>query len=120
MPLYDFRCRVCGRVFEAMAPMDGSDGVCGCGGAATRLVSAGRAYRADADWIASVTDVVDKASPSPHVRAFLADPSRANYRRFLRGEKIRPMEEGEFRLPAARNDAVRREVRERFIARNGL
>jgi putative FmdB family regulatory protein len=119
MPLYDFECRVCGQVFEAMAPVEGGDGVCACGGRAKRLVSVGRAYRADADWLESVTAVADKDSPSPHVRAFLAEPSRAHYRNWLRGEKIRPLEEGEFRLRTPPpTDAVAREVRERFVARN--
>lgn len=118
MPLYDFRCRVCGRQFEAMAPMDDSAGVCACGGTADRLVSVGGGYRADAAWIDSVTTVVDKESTAPHVRAFLADPSRAHYRDWLRGEKLRPLEDGEFRRPEPGNDALRREVRERFAARH--
>jgi len=121
MPLYDFACRACGRTFEAMAPMDGGDAVCACGGTAARLVSVGRAYRADADWLASVTAVVEKDSGKPHVRAFLAEPCRANYRRWLRAEGLRPMEDGEFRrAPADRQDGMRREVRQRFAARRGL
>ena len=121
MPLYDFACRVCGRVFEAMAPMDQIEDVCACGGSAKRLLSIGRGYRADADWLPSVTAVVDKDSSAPHVRAFLAEPSRANYRRFLRGEGIRPQEPGEER--ARRPDpgpALCREVFERCKARRGL
>ncbi len=120
MPLYDFECRACGTVFEAMAGMDGGDGACACGGAARRLVSVGAAYRADADWIASVTAVADKESREPHVRAFLADPSRANYRRWMRGEGLRPMEAGESRRPPQRSGEARREVLERFKARRGL
>ncbi|BAH73917.1 zinc ribbon domain-containing protein [Solidesulfovibrio magneticus] len=121
MPLYDFACRVCDREFEAMAPMDRTENICTCGGSAKRLLSVGRGYRADADWLPSVTAVADKTSPAPHVRAFLAEPSRANYRRFLRGEGIRPQEPGEER--ARRPDpgpAVAREVLERHKARRGL
>ena len=119
MPLYDFECQVCGRVFEAMAPVEGGDGVCACGGGTKRLVSVGKAYRADANWLESVTAVADKDSPSPHVRAFLAEPSRAHYRNWLRGEKIRPLEDGESRRAASPpTDVVAREVRERFAARN--
>ncbi len=120
MPLYDFACRVCGREFEAMAPMDQPEEVCACGGLAKRLLSVGRGYRADADWLPSVTAVVDKESSAAHVRAFLAEPSRANYRRFLRGEGIRPQEPGEER--ARRPDlgpALSREVLERCKARRG-
>ena len=120
MPLYDFACRQCGCVFEAMAAMDGGDMPCPCGGLAARLVSVGGGYRADADWIASVTAVVEKDSAKPHVRAFLADPSRANYRRWMRGEGIRPMEPGDFRrAPDGRAERARRETLERFAARRG-
>jgi len=122
MPLYDFACQTCGRVFEAMAAMDAGDGLCACGGAAKRLVSVGTAYRADADWIESVTAVVEKGSDKPHTRAFLAAPCRTTYRQWMRGEGIRPMEAGEFR-PApepAPATSVRHDVWERFKARRGL
>lgn len=120
MPLYDFECRVCGRVFEAMAAVAAEEGRCACGGSAGRLVGVGRAYRADAPWLETVAAVVEKDSPKPHVRAFLAEPSRANHRRWMRGEGIRPLEEGECRRVASGGEAVRREVGERFAARRGL
>lgn len=102
-----------------MAAVDDGDGRCACGGGAKRLVSVGRGYRADADWLVSVTDVVEKDSDKPHVRAFLAEPSRANYRRWMRGEKLRPLESGEGRTPSARDSAAAREVLERHKARCG-
>ncbi|MYL84872.1 zinc ribbon domain-containing protein [Desulfovibrio aerotolerans] len=117
MPLYDFTCRVCGRTFEAMAAMDGGEEICVCGGSARRLVSVGRGYRADGDWLASVAAVAEKDSDKPHVRAFLAEPSRANYRRWIRGEGIRPLEDGESRRRATTPPAVSHEVLERFKAR---
>ena len=103
-----------------MAPMDRTEDICACGGSAKRLLSVGRAWRADADWLPSVTAVVDKESSAPHVRAFLAEPSRANYRRFLRGEGLRPQEPGEER--DRRPDpgpALSREVFERCKVRCG-
>jgi putative FmdB family regulatory protein len=120
MPLYDFECRECGRIFEAMAAIDARDGLCACGAAARRLVSVGSAYRADADWLESVTAVVEKGSDKAHVRAFLADPSRANYRRWMRGEGLRPMEAGEFRPAPATAGGAGTEVWERFKTRRGL
>lgn len=120
MPLYDFECRVCGRTYEALAAMDRSEGLCACGGSARRLVGVGAAYRADADWIESVTAVVEKDSPKPHVRAFLAEPSRANYRKWLRGEGLRPQDDGESRPAPVRDEAARAEVWDRFAARRGL
>ncbi|MHC1713532.1 MAG: zinc ribbon domain-containing protein [Solidesulfovibrio sp.] len=120
MPLYDFECRECGRFFEALAAMDADDGRCACGAAARRLVSVGSAYRDDADWLESVTAVVEKGSDKSHVRAFLADPSRTNYRRWMRGEGLRPMEAGEPRPSPAKAGEVHREIWERFKARRGL
>lgn len=117
MPLYDFACRVCGRTFEALARMDEGDGVCVCGGTADRLLSVGRGYRADADWLPSVREVVDKDSAKPHVRAFLAEPSRANYRRWLAGEGLRPLESGEYRRPPSSGSELARETYARFAAR---
>lgn len=122
MPLYDFSCPACGGVFEDLCPPHGPEPACpGCGGQARRLVSVGRGYRADADWIASVTRVVDKDNPAPHVRAFLADPSRATYRAWMRGEGLRPLEPGEGtrREDAARRACAtsRREAMARFAAR---
>ncbi|MDQ7833688.1 MAG: hypothetical protein RDU30_18325 [Desulfovibrionaceae bacterium] len=68
-------------------------------------MSVGQGYRDDADWIASVTRVVDKDNPAPHVRAFLAHPCRAAYRAWMRGEGLRPLEPGE---ETRRRDADRR------------
>jgi putative FmdB family regulatory protein len=120
MPLYDFECRVCGRVFEALAAMDAGEGRCACGGSARRLVGVGPAYRADAPWLETVATVVEKDSEKAHVRAFLAEPSRANHRRWMRGEGIRPLEAGECRRAASGAGDVRREVWDRFAARRAL
>jgi putative FmdB family regulatory protein len=122
MPLYDFVCPACGGVFEDLRRADAPDPACpGCGGTARRVPAVGRGYRADADWIGSVTLVADKDSRAPHVRAFLARPTRRTYRDWMRGEGIRPLEPGEGGRPgrAARQavDMARREALERFAAR---
>lgn len=119
MPLYDFRCRACGTVFEAMAGMDEAEKDCRCGGTADRCLGVGRGYRADADWLESVTAVVDKDATAAHVRAFLAEPSRGNYRRWLAGEGLRPLESGESRRPPAPGPELLRETCARFAARRG-
>jgi len=121
MPLYDFVCAACGRVFEELVPADAPAPACpGCGGGARRRMSVGRGYRADADWIASVTRVADKDSQAPHVRAFLAHPTRTTYRDWMRGEKIRPLAPGETatRRRDAREaaQAASRAALERFAA----
>lgn len=124
MPLYDFQCRSCGRTFEELDAAEAPALACpGCGGETSRLVSVGRGYRADAEWIASVTEVVDKDSRAPHVRAFLAHPTRRTCREWMRGEGIRPLEAGEGIRPrdGGRETVGRvcREVLERFAARRG-
>jgi len=120
MPLYDFACPACGARFEDLAAMDERVRACpDCGRPATRLVSVGRAYRADASWIASVTAVAEKDSGKPHVEAFLAAPSRTTYRNWMRGEGIRPQEPGEDRRPGPDTKALRHKVMDRFRARRG-
>ena len=121
MPLYDYGCAACGQTFETMAAVEEESLPCPlCGGRAGRLVSVGRAYRADAPWIESVTAVAEKGTDRPHVRAFLASPDRRTYRDWLRSEGIRPLEPGETRSAAPDTAPLRREVLERFKARHGL
>ncbi len=121
MPLYDFHCQGCGRVFEEMAAVEEGAKPCPeCNHVAGRLVSVGRAYRADAPWIESVVAVAEKDSNRPHVKAFVAAPGRQTYRDWMRGEGIRPLEAGEGRRNAPPMEPVRREVMERFRARRGL
>lgn len=119
MPLYDHACPACGTVFEDLAAVDEPNRPCpACAAPARRLPGCGRAWRADAPWLDSVTAVAEHGSDKPHVRAFLAHPDRTTYRAWMRGEGIRPLEDGENKRPA-RPDlaAVRREVLERRRAR---
>lgn len=121
MPLYDYQCRACSHAFEDMAPVAGPDPVCPrCGGGVERLVSVGGGYREDADWIASVLDVVDKEDGAAHVRAFAAEPNRTTYRAWMRGEGLRPLEPGEGGRSGNGGMGLGREVLERFKVRKGL
>ena len=47
------------------------------------------------DWIKSITEVVDKDSNKPHCKAFLKNPTRDNYKAWMKGEGVRHMESGE-------------------------
>lgn len=51
----------------------------------------------DAPWIRSVLEVVDKDSTKPHVVAFRENPTRTNYNLWMKGEGLRPLENGEKR-----------------------
>jgi hypothetical protein len=54
-------------------------------------------------WIKSVLEVVDKDSQAPHVQNFVKDPTRRNYKAWMKGEGIRPLESGESKKPKPYN-----------------
>lgn len=98
MPLYDYQCERCGHVEEHAMPVGERISQCTeCGGASRRIISVGmvEANNDDARWIREVTDVVDKESKAPHVVEFLKNPTRTNYKNWMRKEGIRHMEPGE-------------------------
>lgn len=122
MPLYDWECRACGAIFEAMAPMDMQRIPCiKCDPIrpgpplspdmspefefkplimAERIISTSRGfYRPDAPWIETVREVVDKDDPHPAVRRFLETPNRRNHQAWMKYRGIRPMEDGERPIP---------------------
>lgn len=95
MPLYDFECP-CGRVFEAIANVDEDTRPCECGKQAKRIISASGHFcgNEDADWIRSVRLVVDKRGGA-HCQEFLQNPTRSNYKAWMKGEGLRPLEDNE-------------------------
>ena len=99
MPIYDFECPSCGHISELYAHTDDKILPCDeCGADANRLFSFGSRVNTsieDADWIRSVTDIVDKDNPAPHVQAFLKNPTRTNWKNWMKGEGLRPFEPGE-------------------------
>lgn len=98
MILVDFECLKCGYIFEDIVPWDIFTSQCPrCNNKkAKRIISTGKVYNGnqDADWLKSVRDVVDKDG-SRHCQEFLKNPTRDNYKRFLKGEGLRPLETGE-------------------------
>jgi hypothetical protein len=46
-----------------------------------------------------VGEVVDKDPSKAHCREFLKNPTRHNYQEWMRGEGLRPMEDGEHMRP---------------------
>jgi putative FmdB family regulatory protein len=95
MPVYDFECQSCGNIDERIEPVDRTTVKCSvCGKRSKRIISAGGVFTAneDAPWIRSVLDVVDKDSKAPHVVAFRNNPTRQNYKAWMKGEGIRPLE----------------------------
>lgn len=99
--LFDFRCRRCRAIFEDLVRPSEHNPVHSCGGETDRLIGISRVYlgNQDADWLKSVGEVVDKDPSKPHCREFLKNPTRHNYNEWMRGEGIRPMDDGEHMRP---------------------
>ena len=98
MPLYDFKCSSCGNVFEGMNPIEISTKECPqCGEDGERIISFGHGgyLREEAPWLPSVLNVVDKQSRDPATRAFISDPTRKNYKLWMKSQGIRPLEDNE-------------------------
>lgn len=130
MPIYDYECADCGRITEAFAGLDDTEMVCVCGETARRIISVCGQYvgNQDASWIRSVLDVVDRESTKPHVRAFVQNPTRENYKRWMKGEGIRPVDHTEhgappvYRKPEPTVDTkkITRELFEKHRARKAI
>lgn len=121
MPLYDFHCKQCdheAELFFTVAECPESVPCEECGGEKRKAISLGgsNVMREEAPWLRDVLTVVDKDSAAPHVRRFLQDPTRANYRNWMRGEGIRPVDHGERReRPRVDRAKLREEAKRRFF-----
>ena len=99
LPIYEMRCPGCGHEFEAIAKVD--EVLLACPKCKNELavrvpaVRGPNCFNDSAGWLPSVLEVVEKDSTKPHVQAFLKDPTRANYKAWMKGEGIRPLENGE-------------------------
>ena len=96
-PAYDFHCDACDFDVEhvcKMADRPSTIGCPSCGGNMNQVPSLPAVLGDEAAWLKSVTEVVNKDG-GPHCQRFLKDPSRSNYRAWMKGENLRPMEPGE-------------------------
>ena len=93
MIIVDFECTKCGNISEELCDRGKKKSTCPeCGKTAKRIISLGRVYTAneDAPWIKTVLEVVDRENKAPHVQAFVKNPTRSNYKAWMKGEGIRP------------------------------
>ena len=100
MPVYDYRCKQCQKVIEQVEHYSVDEITCPhCGDVAKRIISVSKVNTAneDAPWIRSVLEVVDKDSREPHVVEFRRNPTRENYKRWMKLEGLRPLENNERR-----------------------
>jgi len=106
MPVYDYECSFCGHIHERIEGIEKTLAVCPkCKGLAKRIISASGVFTAneDAPWIRSILDVVDKDSTAPHVVEFRKNPTRVNYKKWMKGEGLRHAEDGE-RMPTEKDN----------------
>jgi hypothetical protein len=94
MILCDYECPKCNTVTEHYVDAQQKTVECKCGGKAKKIISLPGVYvnSENPNWLKSVIDVVDKEDKRPHVQEFLKHPTRENYKRWMKEEKIRPVD----------------------------
>ncbi len=92
--LADFECPKCKKVTEYFVDAQQKTVDCKCGGKAKKIISLPGVYvnNENPSWLHSVLDVVDKTDMRPHVQEFVKHPTRENYKRWMKEEKIRPVD----------------------------
>jgi len=93
-------CSKCEHSFEVIAGIEERTTACPkCKGTAKRIISMSGIHTANEDsgWIKSVLEVVDKDSTEPHVVEFRKNPTRENYKRWMKKSGLRHLEPGEER-----------------------
>ena len=93
MPIYDFECGSCEAITERYAKLDEEILPCEqCASDAYRIISATGHYcgNQDANWLKSVVEVVDKDPSKPHCQEFIKNPTRRNWKAWMKGEGIKP------------------------------
>lgn len=113
MPIYDHECQQCGKIFEAISPYFLETIQCDCGGLAKRIISCGRVYTAneDASWLKTVPEVINKDTTNPIAKEFIKNPTRQNYKAWMKSEGLRPLENNEPTKPKPTDlNPIRKEV----------
>jgi len=97
MLIKDYLCESCGETTEyyVKSPIPKFIPCPVCKGHAKKIISMRQTEPIDCAWLKSVTEVVNKSSKAPHCTEFLKSPTRQNYKNWMKGEKLRPLEKGE-------------------------
>jgi hypothetical protein len=99
MIVHDYECQECGAINETfiadIRAIPSFVQCADCGADARKIPSLRRTTPVDAAWLSSVREVVDKNPDKPHCQEFLRHPTRGNYHKWMQGEGIRPLEDGE-------------------------
>ena len=95
MPLFDYSCPICGYKVELFTFNGVEFADCpNCCGEARKQFSFGQSapFQEDAAWISSVREVVSKDGDCAVDREFLKNPTRKNYREWMKFHKLIPVE----------------------------
>jgi hypothetical protein len=94
--IWDFSCK-CGNMEEHLVDRNSETFECQkCGGVMQKVFTPHGSYlREEAPWLKSVLDVVDKEDTRPFTLEFRQDPTRTNYKKWMKGSGLRPLEPGE-------------------------
>jgi len=102
IPVYDFQCTKCGNIDERIEHYSVDYRMCKkCGATSKKIISVNGPNCANDDtgWIKTVLEVVDKDSKAPHVVEFRKNPTRQNYKKWMKSEGLRHLEPGEESRP---------------------
>ena len=128
MILSDFECPS-GHIHEELVHWKQKKHKCRtCGKTSKKIISKGHLQSDEnAPWLKSVLDVVDKDNKSAHVQNFVKNPTRQNYKAWMKGEGIRPMDYTErggppvYRKPEGMSTEQKaRELYKRHLERKSL
>ena len=101
MIVKDFECKKCKKITEHFVDAKQKSVKCECGGMAKKIISLPGVYvnPENPSWLAGVLQVVDKEDKRDHVQEFIKHPTRDNYKRWMKVEKIRPVDWTEHGAP---------------------
>jgi len=124
VPLHDNYCNSCGYTFEELVKWDEYSVKCpNCNGMAFRVyINFNGIEKSTPDWMYSTLEVVDKDG-GQHCQDFLKHPTQGTYKSWLKGEGLRPMEEGEstsINRKKPDTSGIRKAVHEKFRKDNTI
>ena len=101
MILADYECKKCRTVEEHLVDAEQKTVKCKCGGKAKKIITLPGVYvnHENPSWIKGVIEVIDKEDKREHVQEFIKHPTRENYKRWMKVEKIRPVDWTEHGAP---------------------
>ena len=126
MPIYQYEC-ACGKQTERITPISQYQDEISCphcGEPARRTFAPGSHYcgNQDASWLKSVLEVVDKSdAATPAEKEFRKNPTRWNYKQWMKSRGLRPLEKGERSRPTPPDmSRVNRQVAENHFNRKAI